>query len=97
MTYPPALEQDVELVGRPVVDGGEEHARLLARAEAEEDVVGLVRHAVAEHQVHAVGPVELQRGRSCRQNGVPLFFLCPLSMKLSMVHINSYRLHHSDM
>ena len=73
MTYPPALEQDVELVGRPVVDGGEEHARLLARAEAEEDVVGLVRHAVAEHQVHAVGPVELERGRSCRQNGVPVF------------------------
>ena len=62
-THPTALEQDVELVGGAVVDGGEEHSRLLPGAEAEQDVVGLVSDAVAEHQVHAVRAVELERRR----------------------------------
>ena len=45
------------------MDGGEEHARLLPRAEAEQDVVGLVSDAIAKHQIHAVRAVKLERGR----------------------------------
>ena len=52
--YLTALEQYIKLVCRLVVDGGEENARLLPCAEAEQEVISLMDDFIVKHQIHAV-------------------------------------------
>ena len=52
--YLTALQQYIKLVCRLVVDGGEENARLLPCAEAEQEVISLMDDFIVKHQIHAV-------------------------------------------